>query len=162
MTSASSRAFWNAAFASWRLIARVARGAASPVICKLAWPSARYRRMSRRGSPGTRPPRLAMACSTRAPHSVGSNRCIHSGAPAARPARRKGPVKGRAQVVDGGPVRNQPLGDRPRLQLGLGLLEEVAIVLGVVLRDDLDFGALDKLLTRVRAGRLQQAIVHDR
>jgi hypothetical protein len=42
-----------------------------------------------------------------------------------------------------GPVRNQPLGDRPRLQLGLGLLEEVAIVLGVVSRDDLDFGALD-------------------
>src|SRR5262245_359147 len=77
-------------------------------------------------------------------------------------ARRKGPVKGRAQVVDVGPVRNQPLGDRPRLQLGLRLLEEVAIVLGGRARADLDLGALDTLLPRVSAGRLEQAIVHDR
>src|SRR5262245_30018352 len=78
------------------------------------------------------------------------------------PARRKGPVEGRAQVVDVGPVRHQPLGDRPRLQLGLGLLEKVAIVLGVASRDDLDFRPLDELLTRVRAGRLEEAIRYHR
>ena len=77
-------------------------------------------------------------------------------------ARRKGPVEGRAHVVDVGPVRSEPLGGGPRLQLSLGMLEEVSTVLGVASRDVVEFGASDELLARVRARRLEKAIVHNR
>ncbi len=76
--------------------------------------------------------------------------------------RRKGPVEGQAYVVDVGPVGSEPLGRGPRLELRLGTLEEVPIVLGVTPRDAVQFGALDELLARVGARRLEQAIVHDR
>src|SRR5437773_1834280 len=46
-------------------------------------------------------------------------------------ARREGPVKGRAHVADLGPVRGEPLGGWPRLEFGIGMLQEVSIVLGV-------------------------------
>ena len=42
------------------------------------------------------------------------------------------------------------------------MLEEVSKVLGVASRDLVRFGALDELLARVGARRLEQAIVHDR
>ena len=77
-------------------------------------------------------------------------------------ARRKGPVEGRAQVVDVRPVGSQPLGGGPRLQFGLGMLEEVSIVLGVASRDVVEFGASGELLARVGARRLEQPVVHDR
>src|SRR5690349_6185061 len=77
------------------------------------------------------------------------------------PARRKGPVEGRAQVVEVGPVRNEPLGGGPRLQLGLGMLKEIAIVLAVASRKLVELGALDELFTSVGARRLEQAIAHD-
>ena len=64
-------------------------------------------------------------------------------------------------VIDVGPVRREPLGGGPRLELGVGMLEEVSIVLGVASRDVVEFGASDELLARVGARRLQQAVVHD-
>src|SRR6266542_669913 len=73
-------------------------------------------------------------------------------------ARRKGPVEGRAQVVDVQPVRSEPLDGGPGLQLGLGMLEEVAIVLGVASREVVEFDAFDELLARVGARRLEQTI----
>ncbi len=42
------------------------------------------------------------------------------------------------------------------------MLEEVSIVLGVASREVVQFGALDELLARVGARRLEQTIVHDR
>ena len=56
----------------------------------------------------------------------------------------------------------QPLGGGPDLPFGLGALEEVSKVLGVVSRDVVEFCAPDELLARVGARRLEQAVVHDR
>src|SRR6266700_7032718 len=77
-------------------------------------------------------------------------------------ARRERPVEGRAQVVEVGPVRNEPLGGGPRLQLGLGMLKELPIELGVASCEVVDFGCLEELLTSIGARRLEQTIAHDR
>src|SRR5439155_19592023 len=57
----------------------------------------------------------------------------HANAGIAAP--RKGPVEGRAQIADVGLVRSEPLGGRPRLQLGLGTFKELSIKLGVASRE---------------------------
>ena len=59
-------------------------------------------------------------------------------------------------------IGSEPLGRGPRLELRLGTLEEVPIVLGVASRDVVQFGALDELLARVGARRLEQTIVQAR
>ena len=84
----------------------------------------------------------------------------HANAGIAAP--RKGPVEGHAQIVDVGLVRSEPLGGRPRLQLGLGTFKELSIELGVASREVVEFGAPDELLTHIGACRLEQAIMHNR
>ena len=77
-------------------------------------------------------------------------------------ARRKGPVEGHAYVVDVRPVGSEPLGRGLRLELRLGTLEEVPVVLGVTRCDAVQFGALDELVARVGARRLEQTIAQAR
>src|SRR6267142_4837172 len=84
----------------------------------------------------------------------------HANADIAAP--REGPVEGRAQVISVGSVYREPLGGGPRLYFGVGMLEEVSIVLGVASREVVQFGALDELLARVGARRLEQTIVQAR
>src|SRR5215467_3346073 len=75
---------------------------------------------------------------------------------------RKGPVESEARIIDVRPVGSEPVSDGPRLELSARMLKEVSIVLGVASRDLGELGAVDELLARVGAGRLEEAIRHHR